>query len=301
MRRIHPYGQRPPDISFKILDLGLVNGVRRINLASARASHWHRHEDTTLLGCIKGDVTYEFHNIPPVTLKAGYFLIIPANVEHRHLSEIDPVCHRIELLLPSSGYRPARYMLFPSSVARTLHVELLRQAMIPCKCSQDVLASLTELSDFAKIVHQGISDTDLGYVRTLILRILFGVTRRHTPRKKAASTEMIDAMFNWVDTHFNESLSIDRIVSKLGFSRTHIFTLFKERCGLTPADYITRLRIRTACDMLKNPAASSKAVAEACGFHSPSNFNAVFKRQTGRTPTQWRIKLLTQSAAVGKA
>ena len=86
----------------------------------------------------------------------------------------------------------------------------------------------------------------------------------------------------------NEKFSIERLVAHVGYSRTHVFTLFRKATGLTPADYLTRLRIRRARELLRSTDLPAAEIAAACGFATPSAFNAVFKRTTGVTPISWR-------------
>ena len=289
MSKPHKFGHRPPEISSRTLGLGWISGVRRLEFSSAKTSYWHRHAETTLLGCLKGEVSYEFHDIRPVTLSAGSFLVIPAQVEHRHLGEVDPVSHRIELLLDVVPRNRAKYALFPPEAARTLHAALLRKALTPIKCPKDVQTAFAELYDLADLPRGGRSESDLGYIRLLVTRILYATALPHETRAEE-SPLMMDAVIDWLESHFSEPIDIDRLVAKIGFSRTHVFTLFKRHTGLTPGDYLTRLRIKKACAALTNPAASSKGVAASCGFSTASNFNAVFKRQTGLTPSQWRRK-----------
>lgn len=289
MNNARKYGHRLPDITRKALGLGWISGVKRIEFSSAKTSYWHRHAETTMLGCLKGEVSYEFHGIPPITLSAGSFLVIPAHAEHRHLGEIDPVNQRIELLLDVIPRKQAKYSLFTANTARTLHRKLLQNALSPVKLSKDTFAAAAELYDLAGKTRTGLSESDLGYARLLVTRILYGTVMPHETHAER-SPVMMDSILKWIESHLNETIDISRIADKMGFSRTHVFTLFKKRTGLTPADYIIRIRIKRACEALRDPAATSKAVAKACGFTSPSLFNAIFKRQTGLTPSQWRRK-----------
>ena len=287
MGKSHKFGHRPPEISSQVLGMGWISGVRRLEFASAKSSYWHRHEETTLLGCLKGEVTYEFHGIAPITLMSGSFLVIPAHVEHRHLDEIDPVCRRIELLLDVSPRKHERFSLFTPHVARMLHAKLLKNALRPVKCTNDLQSAFSKLYDIAARPAQSLSELDVGYIRLLLTRILYDITfSRET--KPADSPITMTAIVDWLESHISEDIPIDRIVAKMGFSRTHVFSLFMKHTGLTPADYIKRLRVRKACEALKDPAATSKSIAERCGFSTASSFNAIFKRQTGLTPTQWR-------------
>lgn len=285
----HKFGHRPPEISRQTLGMGWISGVRRLEFASARTSYWHRHDETTLLGCLQGEVTYEFHGIDPVTLSSGSFLVIPAQVEHRHLGEIDPVSRRIELLLDVAPRRRSPYALFAPEAARALHAALLQKALAPVKCAKDILRAFAELYDLAARPRTSLSPADLGYIRLLVTRILYGAALPHETRAEEPPM-MMDSVIGWLEAHVHEPIDIDRLVAKIGFSRTHVFTLFRQQTGLTPADYITRLRIKKACAALRDPLATSKGVAESCGFSSASQFNAVFKRQTGLTPSEWRKK-----------
>ena len=87
----HVYGHRTPEIGASDFASGWILGVRHLSSKSARSSFWHRHDETTVMCCLRGECAYEFHGIPPVSLVAGSFLVIPANVEHRHVMAIDPV------------------------------------------------------------------------------------------------------------------------------------------------------------------------------------------------------------------
>lgn len=284
----YKFGHRPPDISGQTLSMGCVTGVKRIEFSAARASFWHRHKETTLMGCLKGEMTYEFHGINPITLSAGSFLVIPAQVEHRHLGEVDPVGQRVELLLDASLQHKGKYTLFPTDVARELHTALLKKALKPVKCTRDIRLAFAEIFALAK-PHNPLSAMDKGYVRLLLTRILYGAAVPHEPPEEPSFT-MMSTVLEWIETHLNEPIPTERIVAKIGFSRAHVFTLFKKHTGLTPADYLIRLRVKKACESLKNTSMNSKQIAEACGFSSPSRFNAAFKRQTGLTPSQWRVR-----------
>jgi len=290
MAASHKFGQRPPEISRKALALGWISGVRRIEFTSAKTSFWHRHAETTLLFCLKGEVVYEFHGLPNITLSAGSFLVIPAHVEHRHFGEVDPICRRVELLLDVRPLRPTRFSLFSDATAVALHAALLKHALRPVKGTKDVSAAFAELFDLAKDGFTSQADVQLGYVRLLLTRILYGTAAPATSHPEKDPPFVMDSVLKWIEAHYRERIDLDRLVAKTGFSRTHVFTLFKKHTGLTPSDYITRLRVRKACDALKDPQATSRAVAEACGFSSPSVFNAIFRRQTGLTPSQWRKK-----------
>ena len=63
---------------------------------------------------------------------------------------------------------------------------------------------------------------------------------------------------------------------------------FKQVVGISAMEYVIQLRIKSACDMLRNSGRTSVEIAFACGFQNLSNFNRQFKKCVGCTPRQYR-------------
>jgi AraC-like DNA-binding protein len=78
------------------------------------------------------------------------------------------------------------------------------------------------------------------------------------------------------------------LASSLGVSDSHVYRIFREAVGQSPASYIERLRVKSACDRLLRPNASVTEIAFELGFKTSQHFATVFKRYTGLTPSQWR-------------
>ena len=146
----YAYGQRPPDVGGKDLELGWLAGIRHLKSLSATGSFWHRHREVQLLYCIKGEFTYEFRNLPPEVLTAGHFIVIPAGMEHRHLQAIDPAGHRIEMLIGGVRGAKRRFSPFPPSVAENLIAAVSSQICTPVPCPRELSALFLELDELAE-------------------------------------------------------------------------------------------------------------------------------------------------------
>lgn len=70
--------------------------------------------------------------------------------------------------------------------------------------------------------------------------------------------------------------------------------LFTEYYGITPSDYILKIRISAAKQLLITKDDSLARIAADCGFSSQSYFNYSFKKQTGLSPLKYRKKMLSQ-------
>lgn len=290
------YGHRTPDIGPRDFASGWILGVRHLSSKSAKGSFWHRHDETSVICCLRGEYVYEFHGIPPVTLSAGSFLVIPAQVEHRHFMAIDPVGERLEILLAPKPPKPLRHSVFAQESCRTLHAALLKRALSPVKCGKTLLADCRDLHYLAERTAGSLSPEELGLARLLCQLALYRMTHREKPVPQRTAVQFKEIV-EWLENHIGERIDINRLVAHIGYSRTQVFTLFREQTGLTPADFLTRLRIKRACSLLKSTDMPACGVASLCGFSSASTFNAVFRRQTGSTPNAWRTDVKGQEAA----
>ncbi len=81
---------------------------------------------------------------------------------------------------------------------------------------------------------------------------------------------------------------MDELVRHVGFSRARMFDLFKAQTGLTPNDYLQRLRVEKAQEQLRQTNRSVTEIALATGFSSGQYFSTVFARYTGVSPTDFR-------------
>ncbi len=87
----------------------------------------------------------------------------------------------------------------------------------------------------------------------------------------------------------NNELSLENIAKKIGVSEAHFCRIFKEYTGFRPFEYINRLKVHKAKELLKNSDMSVKEVSEAVGYTSHSYFSKLFKYYVGVTPSEYRI------------
>jgi YesN/AraC family two-component response regulator len=67
--------------------------------------------------------------------------------------------------------------------------------------------------------------------------------------------------------------------------------MFKKATGLTFTDYLGRIRVEKAKNLLLNPHLRVSEIAYTVGFQSLTHFNRVFRKLTGESPTDFREKL----------
>lgn len=92
----------------------------------------------------------------------------------------------------------------------------------------------------------------------------------------------------YIHSHYNRELSLDYISREFYISSYYLSHQFKAITGLTLTDYIQMTRVRNAQQMLIYSKLKITVIAEQCGFNSFSQFNRVFNRLSGMSPSQFR-------------
>ena len=91
--------------------------------------------------------------------------------------------------------------------------------------------------------------------------------------------------------HKMEPLSLAAVAQASGASIFHFCKVFKKTTGLKFTDYVARVRLEDAKTQLLNPSRRISEVAYDVGFQSLTQFNRMFKRIFGQSPTEFRANL----------
>jgi AraC-like DNA-binding protein/ligand-binding sensor protein len=95
----------------------------------------------------------------------------------------------------------------------------------------------------------------------------------------------------FIATHLGEPLSLDQVARSANMSAFYFCKVFKAATGLTFTHYVARARIERTKQMLLNPHTRISEAAYEAGFQSLSQFNRVFRRFAGESPTRYRARL----------
>jgi AraC-like DNA-binding protein len=106
-------------------------------------------------------------------------------------------------------------------------------------------------------------------------------------RARAEPVEIWKAR-NFIDKHFEEKLSLPRVAKAVNISGNHLSEKFKQVTGVNFVEYIARTRLEKARTLLHDVDLRISEIAFAVGFQSLSQFNRVFKKFSGKSPTEYR-------------
>ncbi|MDQ0454161.1 helix-turn-helix transcriptional regulator [Rhizobium paknamense] len=125
----------------------------------------------------------------------------------------------------------------------------------------------------------------------VILRLLAAILGRHAGAPlqldKSLCSRAAETARDYLEAHFAEDISLDRLAALGGISRAHLIRSFRKLFHITPHAYQTHLRIRQAKALLRQGERLAEA-GFACGFSDQAHFTRAFKALSGMTPGLYR-------------
>nr|WP_246208589.1 AraC family transcriptional regulator [Anaerotalea alkaliphila] len=117
--------------------------------------------------------------------------------------------------------------------------------------------------------------------------VLSALTSFHETTKSPTEVACKQAAFH-LETHYREQVDLKGLASVVSLNHQYLLRQFKRHFGTTPHDYLNRLRVKAAKQLLLHTSDSVESIAFQCGFSSASHFIRVFGTMTSTTPHQFR-------------
>ena len=89
------------------------------------------------------------------------------------------------------------------------------------------------------------------------------------------------------ENYADPDLNLNGICAHLGISTSHFSSIFKEETGETFMEFLIRIRMEKAKELLEHTSLKNYEIAERVGFADPHYFGISFKKMTGKTPTEY--------------
>ena len=93
---------------------------------------------------------------------------------------------------------------------------------------------------------------------------------------------------DYIDANFKDDIRLQELADLANMTPTAFSRFFKLRTGKSISEYIIDVRLGHASRMLADSTMAVVEICYRCGFNNISNFNRIFKRKKGLTPTEFR-------------
>ncbi|MFD7014658.1 helix-turn-helix domain-containing protein [Streptomyces sp. NPDC059928] len=108
------------------------------------------------------------------------------------------------------------------------------------------------------------------------------------PDTPGLNPERLLAVVDYMRKHLATRVTLEDMAKEALLSRYHFLRQFAAATGKTPVQYLTELRIETACRLLTTSNELISQVGSRCGFPNPESFARVFRKHLGCSPLQYR-------------
>jgi AraC family transcriptional regulator len=95
---------------------------------------------------------------------------------------------------------------------------------------------------------------------------------------------------DYMMSRLGEDISLQEVAASVQLSTGHFATAFKQSLGVAPHAWLRCQRIEQAKRLFRDPNLDLTQIAFIVGYANQSSFGVAFKRETGLTPMQWRMR-----------
>jgi YesN/AraC family two-component response regulator len=108
-------------------------------------------------------------------------------------------------------------------------------------------------------------------------------------------SEQIVKALQIIQKEYSEKLTLNYLASKIHINSAYLSRKFHEEVGMGFSEYLNEFRLKQAQKMLiESPELSISAISEKCGFNSQHYFSQIFRKMTGQSPRDYRLKETSQ-------
>lgn len=218
-------------------------------------------------------------------IKSGKISVTRANGQTTHLSSGDAFINMPdeESTMVSNSSDPCEYywIAFNGKDAKTI-IEKTTKSLYPKYKESGMLA-------IKKLLDNSISDT-IG-----TLSALFEVLNSIKNESAENENDFVKKSVLYIESNYHNHFDVSAYAKSIGVSRSYFTTAFTKKVGMSPYDYLIKVRIDYAKKFLEHTDLTITQIATKVGFNSIDRFGNIFKKKTKMSPKEYRAstKIIT--------
>lgn len=252
----------------------------------------HSHDFCELVIVTRGSAMHMLEgNEFPVT--AGDVFLLQGRQSHyfyerKDLDLINIMYDPEKIALPENELRRmpgycAMFMLEPTYRRQHRFASRLHLKRVP----------LAHVEQLAEEMERECDQGDSGYevaLRAKLLELMVYLSRAYTnsDTTEAHALLRVGNVIGALENDFPRDWKLDDLLSIAHMSRSNLMRVFRKATGQTPIEYLVRLRIQRAMDMLRNTDLTVTEIALEVGFNDSNYFTRQFRRILGESPRSFR-------------
>lgn len=98
----------------------------------------------------------------------------------------------------------------------------------------------------------------------------------------------INSAVEYINNNYSYDINVQKLAAHIGIDRTYLYRIFIDNLSISPEQYLLKVRMTKAANLLKTTDYSVLQVALSTGYKDISHFSSIFKRFFGLSPTLYR-------------
>lgn len=116
-------------------------------------------------------------------------------------------------------------------------------------------------------------------------------TESYTTINDSYKKDRLTDVYQYIKENYKKEISLDEVAQIANLTPTSFCRMFKSKTKKNFVEYLNEIRISNACKQLIETDMSISEIAYNCGYKTVSNFNKLFKKNTGNTPKEYKNKI----------
>lgn len=150
-----------------------------------------------------------------------------------------------------------------------------------------------ETDDMLRLLLHAIRHPDTEGGRLQAIGLLYGLFARlspspETPSNKQTRSAWLEKSVDFIDTHAFEGVTVEDAAAYVGVHRSHFSGVFAERMGVSPLQYMQRLKMNKGALLLRETDKPVTEIALSVGYPDLYAFTRAFTSYFGLSPTKYR-------------
>ena len=206
------------------------------------------------------------------------FLICPDLVNTYHADQYDPWKY---VWLEFGGLRAERYL----NAAGLSASQPIYRPKSP-SMAEPVREAMMYIADHSKA-----SALDLiGHLCLFLDALIRSSSTQQQVQSARLQDFYIQEAVNFMEHNYRRELTVEEVADACKLNRSYFSKLFKESMGCPPQEFLIRLRLSKAADLMRSTKTAIGDIAASCGYPNQLHFSRAFTKRYGVSPREWRMQ-----------
>lgn len=143
--------------------------------------------------------------------------------------------------------------------------------------------------DIKEVISSNYSSMEIKDIFNTMKTAYYSICNEARNKKKSHNSQLLEKLVEYIQSnYFSSEVSACNIAAQFNISESYFSQFFKEQTGETFSDFLEKMRISRACELLTEKTMSVEDTSRLVGYNSAYTFRRAFKRVMGVLPTEYR-------------